>query len=123
MEGENGASWQPGAPCSEQVPPGRVSDADRRAEGLLVQAPTDLASVAEGGKEMLRGSRHHHGGHAYSWVGQARTHCHSFGPREAAQDPLLECSELNVAASGLHVMSWDQPQHSCSPPAQGVKKG
>lgn len=123
MERENGASWQPGVPCSELVPPGRVSGADRRAEGLLVQAPTGLASVAEEGEEMLCGPQHRHVGHAYSWVGQAQTHCHSDSPREAARDPLLECSEAGVAASGRQVLSWDHPQHSCSPAAQAVKKG
>lgn len=123
MERENGASWQPGAPCSEQVSPGRASDADWRAEGLLVKAPTDLASVAEGGKAMLCGPQHHHVGRAYSWVGQAQNHCHSDGPREAAQDPLLECSEVDVAASELQVLNWSQPQHSYSLPAQTVKKG
>lgn len=123
MERGNGASWQPGAPCPEQGPPGRVSDDDRRAEGLRAQAPTDLASGAEGRKEMLHGPQHHHVGCAYSWVGQAQPHCHSDGLREAAQDPLLECSEVDVAASGLQVLSWNQPQHSCSPPAQAMKKG
>lgn len=99
-----------------------MSDADRRAEDLPALAPTDLASVAEGRKETLLGPQHHHVGGAYSWVGRAQNHCHSDGPREAAQDPLLECSEVDVAASVLQVLSWNHLQHSCSSPAQAAKK-
>lgn len=42
MERENGASWQPGALHSEQVPLGRVSDVDKKAVELPALAPSDL---------------------------------------------------------------------------------
>lgn len=100
-----------------------MTDADRRAEDLPGLAPTDLASVAEGRKEMLLGPQHHHMGCAYSWVGRVQNHCHLDVPHEAAQDPLLECSEVDVTASVLQVLSWNQLQHSGSSPAQAVKKG
>lgn len=53
---------------------------------------------------MLLGPQHHQAGCAHSRVGQAEA-CHEDGPREAAQDPLLECTEVDVAASELQALS------------------
>lgn len=44
------------------------------------------------------------------------------GPHETFQDPLLECSEADVAASELQALTWDRPLHSCSAQAHEVLK-
>lgn len=125
MEQRGGRHWRNGTLCSEQVLLGRANNVDLRVVGLPALAPSALAFAdeAEGRKGTLLVPQHCRAGSAYSGVCRAQAHSHADGPHENCQDPLLECTEEDMAEPELQVLSWERPQHSCSSQAQAVVKG
>lgn len=119
LEAGRAAGGAGGCRRSAATPPSRVSDAGRQAAGPPAPAPTAPAPAdkAGGRRRRPRLSPHWHAGRS-----QAVACSHAQGPREARQDPLLECSEVDTAESGRQAPSRDQALHPCSSPAQATPR-